>query len=224
MTYECDLSCYKTLREKMRQLQINMYPFKFNYRGNNFFVAAYSISKNERTELTQYALFHLIFMKQGKLDDTYELYINSREIMEFNLTELRNYFGIEFDSKGISFLNAFYSALSTQCPPDIESFEDEELLKVERYSLCKKLGFDPEHCYRLSIMRLPQPKKRNANTYQLALSLFPNASKQYKNAMDVTYCFTANPDEEVSEEIAIERFIQNEQKRKLKLTNANFNL
>ena len=219
MIYECDLSCFKALREKMRQLQINMYPFKFNYLGNKFFVAAYCISKNERTELTQYALFHLIFMKQGKLDDTYELYINSREIMEFDLTKLRNYFGIEFDSKGISFLYAFCCALSTQCPPDIESFEDEELLKVEKYSLCKKLGVDPDHCYRLAIMRLPQPHKRNPNRYQLALRIFPNASKQYKNAMDVTYRFTANPDEEVSEEIAIERFIKNEQKRKSKHRN-----
>ena len=222
MNYSFDLSCYKALREKMYEYHFNMYPFKFNYRENNFFVAAYSIAKKERTQLNQYALFHLIFMKQGKLDDTYELYINTNGIIEFNLTELRNYFGIEFAENGFGIIKAFCCALITQCPPFVKTIEDEELLKVERYSLCKKMGFDPEHCYRLSIMRLPQPKKRNANTYQLALRIFPNASKQYKNAMDVTYCFTANPDEEVSEEIAIERFVQNEQKRKINLTNANF--
>ena len=56
--------------------------------------------------------------------------------------------------------------------------------------------------------------KRNANKYQLALKVFPHASKQYEDAMDVTYCFTDNPNDEVPEDVAIERFIQNEQKRK----------
>ena len=74
--------------------------------------------------------------------------------------------------------------------------------------LCRKLDLDPEHCYRLSIMRLPQPKKRNANKYQLALKVFPRASKQYEDAMDVTYCFTDNPNDEVPEDVAIERFFQ----------------
>ena len=63
-------------------------------------------------------------------------------------------------------------------------------------------------------MRLPQPNKRNANKYQLAVKVFPHASKQYEDAMDVTYCFTDNPNDEVPEDVAIERFIQNEQKRK----------
>lgn len=111
-------------------------------------------------------------MKQHNLDDTYELYINSIGVLEYDPTGLRNYFDI---------------------------------------------AFDPEHCYRLSIMRLPQPKKRNANKYQLALKVFPHASKQYEDAMDVTYCFTDNPNDEVPEDVAIERFIQNEQKRKNKL-------
>lgn len=60
-------------------------------------------------------------------------------------------------------------------------------------------------------------QKRNANKYQLALKVFPHASKQYEDAMDVTYCFTDNPNDEVPEDVAIERFIQNEQKRKNKL-------
>ena len=111
-------------------------------------------------------------------------------------------------------MDAFCSALQRQCPPDVEPIEDEELVRVERHSLCRKLDLDPEHCYRLSIMRLPQPKKRNANKYQLALKVFPHASKQYEDAMDVTYCFTDNPNDEVAEDVAIERFIQNEQKRK----------
>ena len=46
------------------------------------------------------------------------------------------------------------------------------------------------------------------------LKVFPHASKQYEDAMDVTYCFTDNPNDEVPEDVAIERFIQNEQKRK----------
>jgi hypothetical protein len=213
-THRFDLSCYKYLREKMYKFHFNMYPFSFNFRGNNFFVAAYAITEEERNYCPEYALFRLLFMKQHNLDDTYELYINSIGVLENDPTGLRNYFDIAFDPNGYGFMDAFCSALQRQCPPDVEPIEDEELVRVERHSLCRKLDLDPEHCYRLSIMRLPQPKKRNANKYQLALKVFPHASKQYEDAMDVTYCFTDNPNDEVPEDVAIERFIQNEQKRK----------
>lgn len=214
MTYKFDLSCYKHLRERMFEFHFNMYPFAFNYREDRFFVAAYVLTEEERLTCPQYTLFRLEFMKRKNLDDTYELYMNSRGILEFNPTELRNYFGIEFDPNGYGFMDAFCGALRTQCPPDVETIENEELVRVERHSLCKKFKLDPEHCYRLAIMRLPQPRQRDANRYQLALRVFPYASRQYEDALDVTYRFTDNPDEEVPEDIAIERFIRNEQKRK----------
>ena len=98
-------------------------------------------------------------MRRQNLDDIYELYMNSRGILEFNPTELRNYFDIKFDPNGCEFMNALCRALSTQCPTDVEPIENEELVRVERHSLCRKLELDPEHCYRLSIMRLSHPKK-----------------------------------------------------------------
>ncbi len=145
--------------------------------------------------------------RRQNLDDVFELYINSGGILEFKPTKYRNYFDIEFDPNGYGFMDAFYRALSTQCPPDVEPIENEELVRVERHSLYRILELNPEHCYRLSIMRLLYPKKRNANKYQLALKVFPHASKQYEDAMDVTYCFTTNQDEEVPEDIAMENTI-----------------
>jgi hypothetical protein len=56
-------------------------------------------------------------------------------------------------------------------------------------------------------------KKRNPNTYQLALKLFPHAAIQYANDDSVTYGFTDNPDAEVPEEVAIANFIARETKR-----------
>lgn len=133
--------------------------FLLIFVGNNFFVAAYAITEEERNYCPEYALFRLLFMKQHNLDDTYELYINSIGVLEYDPTGLRNYFDIAFDPNGYGFMDAFCSALQRQCPPDVEPIEDEEPVRVERHSLCRKLDLDPEHCYRLSIMRLPQPKK-----------------------------------------------------------------
>ena len=145
-THRFDLSCYKYLREKMYKFHFNMYPFSFNFRGNNFFVAAYAITEEERNYCPEYALFRLLFMKQHNLDDTYELYINSIGVLEYDPTGLRNYFDIAFDPNGYGFMDAFCSALQRQCPPDVEPIEDEELVRVERHSLCRKLDLDPEHC------------------------------------------------------------------------------
>ncbi|MDD2972795.1 MAG: hypothetical protein PHE02_11780 [Lachnospiraceae bacterium] len=60
---------------------------------------------------------------------------------------------------------------------------------------------------------MPKPKQRNANRFQLAKVIFPHATELYADAFDVTYRFTNNPDDEVSEDIAIERFTYNERHR-----------
>ena len=146
-------------KQRKRLLLNDLTAESFNFRGNNFFVAAYAITEEERNYCPEYALFRLLFMKQHNLDDTYELYINSIGVLEYDSTGLRNYFDIAFDPNGYGFMDAFCSALQRQCPPDVEPIEDEELVRVERHSLCRKLDLDPEHCYRLSIMCLPQPKK-----------------------------------------------------------------
>ena len=96
-------------------------------------------NREERSKCPRYTLFRLVFMRRQNLDDIYELYMNSRGILEFNPTELRNYFDIDFDSNGYEFMDAFCRALSTQCPPDVEPIENEELVRVERHSLCIKV-------------------------------------------------------------------------------------
>lgn len=214
--YRFDLRCYKQLRQRMYELHLNMYPFLFRYNYNEFFVAAYIITDEERADCPEYALFRFMFMRRNNLDDTYELYMNSNGILNYNPTELRNYFEIAFDPNGFGFMKAFCEALQEQCPQNVVPIEDEELVRVERHSLCRKLNLNPEHCYRRAIMRLPKPKQRNANKYQLALKIFPHAARQYENAKDVTYCFTENQNEEVPENVAIERFIKNEERRKNK--------
>lgn len=137
-THRFDLSCYKYLREKMYKFHFNMYPFSLIFVVI-IFVAAYAITEEERNYCQEYALFRLLFMKQHNLDDTYELYINSIGVLEYDPTGLRNYFDIAFDPNGYGFMDAFCSALQRQCPPDVEPIEDEEPVRVERHSLCRKL-------------------------------------------------------------------------------------
>lgn len=215
-TFNYNLGCYRVLRQQMRDFAYNMYPFYFNYNQETYFVAAYILTDKERVSLPQYAyaLFHFIFMKRGNLDDVYELYMNSDGILEYNPTELKGYFGINSDPNGYGFMLRFCNALVEQCPQCTANITDEDLLHVEKHTLCKKLEIDPEHCYRLAIVRLPEPKLRNANRYQLAQIIFPHATELYAKAFDVTYRFTDNPDDEVDEDRAIERFTYNERHRK----------
>ena len=210
--YSFSFQCFRTLRDRMFDMYYNMYPFDFYYRNIRYFVAAFVIHNDERDKFPPYTLFHLNFMKANDLTDTYDLYINSRGILEYNSNELRNYFGIEYDPNGFGFMRLFCTALCNQCP-DCQEIQNAEMLKIEKYSLCNKLDLDPEHCYRLSIMRLPIPKHRDPNKYQLALRIFPNASRQYADAYDVTYCFTSDAEREVTESEAIARFTHNERKR-----------
>lgn len=214
-TFNYNLGCYRVLRQDMRELAYNMYPFYFTYNRETYYIAAYILTDDEREALPQYAyaLFHLVFMKRRNLDDTYELYLNSNGILDYNPTKLRIYFGIDFDPNGYDFIKRFCNALEEQCPPCEAHITDDILLHVEKHTLCRKLEIDPEHCYRLAIVRLPKTKQRNANRYQLAKVIFPHATELYADAFDVTYRFTDNPDDEVPEDIAIERFTYNESRR-----------
>jgi len=201
----------------MLQLGYNMYPFRFNYRNRRCFVAAYIIAEEERNRCSEHSSFRLLFMNRNNLNETLELYINSGRITDCNITQLRNFFGIEFDPNGFGFMDNFCQALVDQCPPAAVEIVDDELVNVEIHSLCGELKLDPNQCYRLSIMRLQPPRHRNPNKYQLALRKFPHASRQYADARDVTYCFTDDPNREVSEEEAIARFIEHEHHRAIHL-------
>lgn len=215
-----DFSSFKKLREQMYEVGYTMYPFTFSYKGIETFVAAYIITDEERKKepLIKYGLFRLIFMKKTNLDETFECCINSIRFVSCDLTKLRHFFKIPFQKDGTGFLDYFADKLNRQCPKKAYKIVDPDLVKIERRCLCKKLKLDPERCYRSKIMRLGKktdgtPKQRNPYKYQLALKVFPRASYIYRDAYDVTYCYTDDPLNEVSEEIAIERFIKRENQR-----------
>lgn len=218
--YCYDFSSFKNLREKMYQVGYTMYPFVFTYKGIETFVAAYIITDEERAKdpTIQYGLFRLVFMKKNDLDDTFECCINSKRFLICNLTELRHFFKIPFEKDGTGFLTCFANRLNQQCPQKAYKIVAPDLVKIERRCLCKKLNLDPEHCYRSKLMRLGKKldgksKQRDPYKYQLALKVFPHASYIYRDATDVTYCFTDDPEKEIPEEIVIERFNQREEKR-----------
>lgn len=93
----------------MYEVRYNMYPFRFYYKREAYFVVAFILTDKEREKYPeyQYALFRFVFMKRNDLDDTYELFINKLGVLEYNLTELRRYFGIDYDPNGFEFMKYF---------------------------------------------------------------------------------------------------------------------
>ena len=218
--FEYDLSCFKSLRQQMFTYNYNMYPFFYSFNGVNTFVALYVITPEERQLIRRlkYVLFRLIFMNQNNLNNTIECYLNSQGITDYNRDAFINFFHIQQNHQGVNFMKELCHSLVNQCPSEIHPIKDPDLIKVERHSLCHILGYDPDHCFRKSIIRLNKTikgkqKHRDPNTFQLALRLFPNAANMYKDDDTVTYAFTGNENESVEESVAIARFIANEQKR-----------
>lgn len=215
--YDYNFSCFKQLREEMFELKYNMYPFFYSFNNVHTFAAIFCISDKERKENPElrYVLFRLVFMKKTNLDDALQCFININGITDYDRNNFREYFNIRGIGYG-DFMNDLCKKLVSSCPKHAKEIENEELEYAERHSLCRTLKLNPSKCYRKSIIRL-STKERDPNTYQLALRLFPHAAKQYEKDKSVTYGFTDDKEKEVPEEVAIERFIKRESKRKGRL-------
>ena len=219
--FDCDLSCFKRLRQEMYEISYSMYPFFFHYNSIHTFAALYVITKEERDldPKMKYVLFHLIFMKEDDLDESIECYINSQGICEYNHKLFREFFEIQDNPNAFgNFMGGLCAALVRQCPPHATSIGDPRLLQAERHSLCRKLNLDPDRCYPLKIMRLGEglngkQKYRDPNKYQLALRLMPHAAKLYEKEKRITYCFTDDETKAVEESVAIKRFTKKELSR-----------
>ena len=212
--FDYDLRCFKRLRQEMYTISYNMYPFFFQYNEVHTFAALYVVTNEERIAhpKLKYVLFRLIFMKQNDLNQSIECFLNSNGICDYNHPALREFVGVRDDANTLgNYMNGLCDALVHQCPEHAYPVENERLIQAERYSLCRILNLDPNHCYPLSIMRLGKDangnqRYRDPNKFQLALLLMPHAARLYGDNKTITYCFTNDEALAVDEAVAIRRF------------------
>lgn len=213
------LTKLKQLRDMMKEEQIAVYSYRYRYNGVNCFVAVcLLVDEDKKLKKAEYALVRLRFMKTNNLEDFIDCYAHSQGLLT-GAGEIRRFFNIPYNENGYTeWLERFYSDFDAHFPSNIEQ-ADNELEKVNITTVCAHEGRDPNRTYRHHLLRHKQDDKNNGRhrteyNSQLAQKRFPNLWEIYRTDTTVSFAFTDNPDEELSEEEIYNNFIQLENTRK----------
>lgn len=206
----------RTLRDKMVANEKAVIVFRFTYKNIPYFIAVCLLTEEDsKRKEAKYYLVRLCFMKADNISDFLECYANSAKITA-GLTELRRFFGVEYQPNGIDWINAFSKHLGDCIPLDIPTPNDREQ-KVIVGVICRHEGRDPNRIYRSYIFcngkEKGKQKHRTEYNGQLASIRFPLLYPLFKNNKIVSFAFTDNIDDEKSEEEIMKNFVKNERKK-----------
>lgn len=213
------LTKLKQLRDTMQENQIAVFSYRYRYNGVNCFIAVcLLVSEDRKLKKSEYALARLRFMKANNLEEFIDCYANSQGLLT-GIGEIRRFFNIPYDENGYTeWLERFYSDFDTHFPSNLEKTDD-ELNKVNIVTVCAHEGRNPNRTYRHHLLRHQQDENNNGRhrteyNSQLAQNRFPNLWEVYKSDTTVSFAFTDNPDEELSEEEIYNNFIRIENSRR----------
>lgn len=206
----------KILRDDMRDKEKAVIVFRFSYNQVKCYVAVCLLNeKEEKKEETKYALVRLCFMKADNINDFLDCYANVKGITA-GMTELRKFFGIEYQEDGVAWINSFMECLGKKIPVVVPE-PDESEQKAIIHTICRHENYNPNRIYRKYMFyngkENGKQKHRTEYNGQLASIRFPKLYPKFKNDKTISFAFTENEKDDKSEEEILENFERNERRR-----------
>lgn len=208
----------RKLRDSMITNQIAVFSINYSYNNVNCYIAYCLLtSDDKKLNKYKYALMRMRFIKQGNFDEYIDCPANSNGI-SVKYGELRRFFNIQYDVNGaMEWYNALINDIGNTIELDIP-IQTNELRNVSIDTVCKHENRDPNRIYRSHLLRHSvddngEGKCRTEYNSQLAALKFPWLYNLYRTDKHVSFAFTDNAEQEVTEQEAYEKFILLEQNR-----------
>lgn len=208
----------RALRDNMVNSEIAVFSTKYSYNKVNCYIAFCLLTDEDRkNKFYKYALLSVKFIEQENFDNVVICPANSLGL-SIPYGELRRFFNIQYDPNGYEMWSAaLINSIGNMITPNIPS-QTPELQHVNIHTVCKHENRNPNRVYRSYLMRHPMDDKGNAKcrtgyNAQLASIKFPKLYNLYRNDKHVSFCFTDDPNKEVSEQEAYDNFIRLEKHR-----------
>lgn len=209
----------KELRKNMEKNEIAVFSTAYAYNNTNCYIAFCLLtSEDKEKEKYKYALLRIRLIKQDNLDEYIDCPANSSGL-SVKYGELRRFFNIEYCLEGTGkWYDDLIINIGNIITPNIPN-QTERLEGININTVCRHENRDPNRIYRSHLLRHSidkngEGKCRTEYNSQLASFKFPHLYEIYRNDKHVSFAFTDNPDEEVSEQDAYNKFITLENKRK----------
>ena len=211
----------KQLRKIMQDEEIAVFSSVFTYNKVNCYIAYCLLTSDDKErEKYKYAILRTRFIKKDNFDEYINCPANSNGI-NVRYGELRRFFNIKYDNSGTDeWYNALIESIGNAIKPFIP-MQTNELINASIDTVCRHEHRDPNRIYRHHLMRHfvddnGNGKCRTEYNAQLAALRFPKLYDIYRKDKHVSFVFTDNEAEEVSEQEAYNNFIYLENHRKPK--------
>ncbi len=204
----------KLLKSDMVKKEKAVVVFRFKYKKINYFVAVSLLTEEERIrENLKFALVKLTFMHVDNIDVFLDCYANSVCIME-NLTELRNFFGVEYQDNIRKWIDGFLEYFGNFIPKSVPNKNEE---KIALITICRNEGRDPNRIYRYYIFRNGRDnngkqKYRTEYNAQLASFKYPKLFPKFKSDKTISFAFQVDESKEKTEEDILRDFVERNNK------------
>lgn len=208
------------LRDEMLKEEIAVTAFSFAYNHHQYYVVVGLLTEYENTsKLYQYAIVHLQFVDANNVKRYFELYANRAHLLflKQNEFDFRRFLKVKYQEGFHDWLKSFESYFANFLPqsvPSTTSSSEREIIDRAESSFS---GIDSNRIYPISVKR--NGKKQNGEqkfrtTYNasLAKKRCPNLYRHFAMYKEISFCFSANPEDEKSEEEIIANFAKNEKR------------
>lgn len=198
----------KQLKEDMALKQWTICSFLFGYKNIDYIVLVKRFVGSEQ-RISEYASVKLHFMDAQDLARDYEIEANSVKLLINDIREFRLYFRIEYSQNLGDIIRHFTANLSQYIPLRMR----ENLTNIERQAVIRSLSIsdseDPDKIYCKNIRRNPDGQHRSDFNSDKTRLLRPFLFKNFINDLSISFCYSANPNDEKTDQEILYNFSKN---------------
>lgn len=208
-----NLENLKFLKQDMINKGWSICSFLFRYKEVEYIVLVKRFVGIEK-RINEYALVKLHFMKSNDLYEYLAVEANSNGLL-IDAKDLRKYFGIEYATNLGNILNQFSETLGKSIPremPDIKLISDLEQ-KAMVCSLCQSDSEDPNKIYCTGVKRNPSGYTRSVFNADKTKILRESLYKNYANDPSISFCYSADKNDEKDDATIYINFAKRESER-----------
>lgn len=204
------------LLEDLRKRGWHMTAFDFNYK-DVFYIVLFENNDNIENRKNAYASVLLTFID---LDDSSRRYsVEANQVkMFFNPKEFREFFGIQYSDNLGDVFKQFFSRFVPFVPPKAPTELDDRKNREIDHTLAGRGGHDPNAIFCYDARRLGKRDGRQMNRSVFISNLTerrrPDLFKHFQNEPTVTFYYSSNEEDQISDVEILERFAKRENKRR----------
>lgn len=200
----------KTLKTDMETKGWVIDSFLFQYQRIQYIVLVKLYTENERRP--QYALLKLEFIRQDNLDSRLLIPVNVNGFLTdiVPISDIRAFFGVEYQENLGVFIEQFYERLSGFIPIEVSENKSDAERRAMVVDLSRKDSENPNKIYCTGVKRNPnvdgvQQHRSPYNDNKTRL-LRPDLYPEFADDDTISFCYSENAEDEKTKEEIMENF------------------